>query len=87
MFVDDEDKLKALVAHLESDEVTEIAIDLEAHQVRSYQGITCLMQISTRSRDFILDTMAVRGLVGNALRPIFDNPEKVKVLHGADMDI
>ena len=79
--------MKDLVNHLSSAEVKEIAIDLECHQTRSYQGFTCLMQISSRSRDFIVDTVKIRQEVGDALRPIFDDPAKVKVLHGADMDI
>lgn len=85
LFVDSEETLADLVNHLSASE--EIAIDLEAHTMRSYQGLTCLMQVSTRQRDFVVDTMKLRSSLGDALRPIFDDPEKVKVLHGADMDI
>ena len=45
------------------------------------------MQVSTRSSDFIVDTLKLRGVLGDQLRPILDDPLKVKVLHGADMDI
>jgi len=45
------------------------------------------MQVSTRTRDFIVDTLKLRSQLGDALQPIFDDPSKVKVLHGADMDI
>ena len=45
------------------------------------------MQISTRTRDFVVDTLKLRGEIGDKLRGIFDDPSKVKVLHGADMDI
>lgn len=45
------------------------------------------MQISTRFQDFILDVIKLRSLVGDALRGVFDDPKKQKVLHGADMDI
>jgi exosome complex exonuclease RRP6 len=67
--------------------VTEIAVDLEAHQMRSYQGLTCLMQISTRFQDFVVDTIKLRSLIGPALLQVFDDPSKVKVLHGSDSDI
>ena len=67
--------------------VTEIAIDLEHHDTRTYLGITCLMQISTRTEDFIVDTLALQKKLGNSLRGIFDDPRIVKVLHGADRDI
>lgn len=41
--------------------VREIAVDLEHHSYRSYQGFTCLMQISTRTHDFVVDTIKLRS--------------------------
>lgn len=84
-FIDTEEGLDELVAHLEG--VSEIAIDLEAHTNRSYSGFTCLIQVSTRTHDFIIDVIKLRKLIGGKLRAIFDDPDKVKVLHGSDMDI
>lgn len=54
---------------------------------RSFQGFTCLMQISTRSRDFAIDAMALRHHIGRQLARAFADASKVKVLHGADSDI
>mmetsp|Transcript_10097 Transcript_10097/g.17042 ORF Transcript_10097/g.17042 Transcript_10097/m.17042 type:complete len:80 (+) Transcript_10097:897-1136(+) len=76
-----------MVEHLASDDVKEVAIDLEAHQMRSYLGLTCLMQISSRTQDFIVDSIKLRALLQSALQPILADPAKVKVLHGADMDV
>lgn len=73
--------------HLLEDSVIEIAVDLEHHSYRTYQGITCLMQVSTRVRDFIIDTIKLRQHLGKALRGIFADPNKVKVLHGSDYDV
>ena len=87
LLVESEENLKVLKTHLEEERVLEIAIDLEAHTMRSYQGVTCLMQISTRFKDFIVDVIKLRLFVGDALRGVFDDPKKQKVLHGADMDI
>jgi len=84
-FVDTEEKLAKACEVLSS--VTELAVDLEHHSSRTYLGITSLMQVSTREEDFIIDTITLRKHLGDALRPIFDNPDIVKVLHGADMDI
>ena len=56
-WVDSLDKLHALAAHLEEARVTEIAIDLEHHSHRTYLGLVCLMQISTRWGDWIVDTL------------------------------
>ena len=78
------DQLKNLVKKLEA--CTEIAVDLEHHSYRSYQGFTCLMQISTRSEDFVIDTLELRDEV-QILNEIFANPKILKVFHGADSDI
>jgi exosome complex exonuclease RRP6 len=37
--------------------VKEIALDLEHHDAHSYHGLVCLMQISTRNKDWIVDTL------------------------------
>ena len=49
-------------------------------------GITCLMQISTREQDYVVDTLLLRPKL-NKLLPVFTDPKITKVLHGADMDI
>ena len=45
------------------------------------------MQISNREEDFIVDTLALKKHLGDALRGIFDDPKVTKVLHGADHDV
>ncbi|OAX40724.1 hypothetical protein K503DRAFT_736967 [Rhizopogon vinicolor AM-OR11-026] len=67
----------------------EIAVDLEHHSYRTYRGFLCLMQISTREEDFIIDLLvpSVRDSIGNTLGEIFANPEITKVFHGAESDI
>lgn len=66
---------------------TELAIDLENHSVRSFQGFICLIQISTRREDFIIDALALRGSIHSHLASVFSDPTTVKVLHGADRDV
>ncbi|KAG9452076.1 hypothetical protein H6P81_004980 [Aristolochia fimbriata] len=68
-------------------EAKEFAVDLEHNQYRSFQGLTCLMQISTRTEDFVVDTLKLRVHVGPYLREVFKDPRKRKVMHGADKDI
>ncbi|KAG2340168.1 hypothetical protein BDR05DRAFT_555688 [Suillus weaverae] len=67
----------------------EIAVDLEHHSYRTYRGFLCLMQISTREEDFIIDLLvpSVRDSISNSLGEIFADPEIVKVFHGAESDI
>ncbi|MED6135925.1 Protein RRP6-like 2, variant 2 [Stylosanthes scabra] len=83
--VEDVKGLKELAAKLRA--ADEFAVDLEHNQYRSFQGLTCLMQISTRTEDFIVDTLKLRVHVGPYLREVFKDATKKKVLHGADRDI
>eukprot|EP00960_Hanusia_phi_P031154 749112-Hanusia_phi.AAC.1 len=64
----------------------EFAVDLEHHSYRSFQGFTCLIQISTREQDFIVDAIQLRGQL-HQLLPAFTDPSITKVFHGADSDI
>ncbi|KAG2786898.1 hypothetical protein PC129_g7819 [Phytophthora cactorum] len=86
LWVDTEKKLVQMMKSLTAAEARVIAVDLEHHSYRSYMGLTCLMQISTAREDFLVDTLALRGKL-QTLNLVFCDPEKVKVLHGSDMDI
>ncbi|XP_065904927.1 exosome complex component 10-like isoform X1 [Dysidea avara] len=66
--------------------VKEFAVDLEHHSYRSFLGITCLMQLSTRNHDYIIDILELRDHM-HILNESFTNPRIVKVLHGANWDI
>lgn len=56
-----------------------VQVDLEHNQYRSFQGLTCLMQISTRTEDFVVDTLKLRIHIGPYLREVFKDPTKRKV--------
>eukprot|EP00002_Diphylleia_rotans_P021636 TRINITY_DN4212_c0_g1_i9.p1 TRINITY_DN4212_c0_g1~~TRINITY_DN4212_c0_g1_i9.p1 ORF type:complete len:728 (+),score=155.77 TRINITY_DN4212_c0_g1_i9:56-2239(+) len=64
----------------------EIAVDLEQHDYRSYLGFNCLMQISTRDEDFLIDSISLRSELV-MLNAVFANPNIIKVLHGCDSDV
>lgn len=64
----------------------EFAVDVEHHSYRSFQGITCLLQISTREHDYVIDAIKLRNELYRLNRS-FTNPDIVKVFHGADCDI
>ncbi|KAJ1658739.1 exosome nuclease subunit [Dispira simplex] len=83
-WISTEAQLDALVAKLA--QVTEVAVDLEHHNLRSFQGFVCLMQISTRDEDFLVDTLVLREHLWK-LNRVFTDPRIVKVFHGADSDI
>ncbi|KAL7299875.1 hypothetical protein TKK_0007207 [Trichogramma kaykai] len=83
-FIDKEDKLHDMLENLKT--CSEIAVDLENHSPRSFQGITCLIQISTRDTDYIIDTLSLRSEL-HVLNDIFTKPTILKVFHSAEMDI
>ena len=57
----------------------EIAIDLEHHDFRSYTGLLSLMQISTREKDWIIDTLVPWRHKLEVLNEVFADPKIVKV--------
>jgi exosome complex exonuclease RRP6 len=85
-WVDTPEALEAMVEKLQN--ASEIAVDLEHHSLRTYYGITCLIQISDRNEDWIVDTLALRGeLREGKFGGVMTDPAIVKVLHGSDSDI
>jgi exosome complex exonuclease RRP6 len=84
VWIEKKEHLDALVQDLIQQR--ELAVDLEHHDYRSYQGFSCLVQISTRERDYLIDALALRSEL-HVLNEAFTNPKIVKVFHGADMDI
>nr|CDS28287.1 Helicase RNase D C terminal HRDC domain [Hymenolepis microstoma] len=84
VFVDSVESLEQMLSDLLTQ--SEIAVDLEHHSYRTYLGITCLIQISTRSTDYVVDALKLRGNLEH-LNEVFTNPNIVKVLHGSDMDL
>ena len=62
-----------------------IGIDTEADSFHSYFTKVCLIQISTRTIDVIIDPLAVGSLA--PLGPVLADPRIACVLHGADYDV
>lgn len=83
-YIDTKTKLNTMIDELAKS--IEIAVDVEHHSYRTFQGITCLLQISTRTKDFIVDTLALREEL-HALNEVFTDPKILKVFHGADSDV
>jgi ribonuclease D len=64
---------------------TEVAFDLEMDSLHHFQEKVCLIQISTRTDNWLLDPLALKDL--SPLAAAFGNPDIVTVMHGADYDI
>ncbi|XP_076643110.1 exosome component Rrp6 [Halictus rubicundus] len=84
VMIENPSDIKTLIQDLK--QYKEIAVDLEHHSYRSFQGITCLMQISAGDTDYIIDTLALRSEL-HELNEIFTKPTILKVFHGADLDV
>ncbi|GME85164.1 unnamed protein product [Ambrosiozyma monospora] len=81
------EQLKTLIEDLRKSKV--IGVDLEHHDFRTYHGLTCLIQITSESKvDYIVDPLApeVRENL-KLINEVFADPQIVKVLHGAFMDV
>jgi ribonuclease D len=61
------------------------AADTEAAGYHRYHDRVCLLQLSTRTDTFLIDTLEVTQL--EALAPVFATPEHEVVLHDADYDL
>jgi exosome complex exonuclease RRP6 len=85
IFVDTREGVEAMLSELRQS--TEIAIDLEHHDLHSYVGLVCLMQISTRQKDWIIDTLVPWREDLQILNEVFADPKILKVFQGSTMDM
>lgn len=83
-YIDTKELLDQMINELKTE--TEIGIDLEAHTYRSFQGITCLLQISSRTKDYIVDPFPIWQDL-TSLNEILADPKILKIFHGARNDI
>ena len=82
-YVDSADKLRSLVSLLAGE--TLVAIDTESNSLYAYREQVCLIQLSTRSGDFIIDPLTIDDL--QPLAPMFADPTVEKVFHAAEYDL
>lgn len=62
-----------------------IAFDTESNSLFAYKERVCLIQVSTRTADYLIDPLALPDL--EPLRPIFADPTIEKVFHAAEYDL
>lgn len=79
-FVDTPETLMSMIEELKG--AREIAVDLEHHDEHSYIGLVSLMQISTRDKDWIVDTLKPWRQRLQGLNDVFTDPKILKVSHG-----
>lgn len=81
--IDSPKNLTAMVEDLKKQSA--VAIDTESNSLHAYQEQVCLIQLSTREHDYLLDPMAVPD--PEELGAVFANPEIQKVFHAGDYDL
>ncbi len=62
-----------------------IALDTESNSFHHYPEQLCLIQIATRHKIYIIDTIVLRDIA--SLKDVLADDSTVKVIHGADYDI
>jgi ribonuclease D len=83
LFVDKQEHFEKLVTDLKSEPV--LAVDTEANSLYAYKEQVCLIQISTKEHDYIIDPLALEDL--SPLGEVFREPRIEKVFHASEYDI
>jgi ribonuclease D len=75
--------VEALASELAKEKI--IGLDTESDSFHHYQEQVCLIQVSTKARDYLVDPIAAKDL--SSLAPAFTDSRREVILHGADYDI
>ncbi len=81
--IDDADTLRWLAVELANE--TLLAVDTESNSLHAYKEQVCLVQLSTRQQDYIIDPFAIDDL--SPLGVLLEDPEIEIVLHAAEYDL
>jgi ribonuclease D len=63
----------------------QLAFDTESNSLHAYRERVCLIQVSTRETDYLIDPFALEDL--SPLAPLFSAPAIEKVFHAAEYDL
>jgi len=83
VWVDQPQKLRDIAPELASQDI--LAVDTESNSLYAYQEQVCLIQFSTREKDYLIDSLALPDL--SVLAPIFRSDNILKVFHAAEYDL
>lgn len=83
LYIDHPKKLDAMVDSLRRE--TLLAIDTESNSLHVYHERVCLIQISSRTTDYIIDPLALPNL--GELGDLFADPRIEKVFHACEYDL
>ncbi len=83
VLVETTDKLRYFTDRWSTEKL--IALDTESNSLHAYRERVCLIQISTRKHDYILDPLRISDL--SPLAPLLADPAIEKVFHAAEYDL
>jgi len=83
IYVDDDKALSQLVQRLRQESL--IALDTESNSMHAYTARVCLIQLSIRDQDYIIDPLAIDDL--RPLGEVLAEPKIETVLHAAEYDL
>ncbi|MFQ3566844.1 MAG: HRDC domain-containing protein [Aggregatilineales bacterium] len=82
-YIQTDDELAAAVAMLRHEPL--LAVDTESNSMHAYRERVCLIQISTRSADYIIDPLCAINLA--PIGDLLADPAIEKVFHAAEYDL
>jgi ribonuclease D len=82
-YLQTDDDLRQLAAALFNEPL--LAVDTESNSLYAYQEQVCLVQLSTRTADYIIDPLAIGDM--QPLGELLANPSIEKVFHAAEYDL
>ncbi len=83
LYIEHDKNLKQLVKKLRNEPL--LAIDTESNSLYAYQERVCLIQLSTRSHDYIIDPLRIADMT--PLGELLVDPKIEKVFHAAEYDL
>ena len=83
VWVDQQNTLRDIAQEIAQSDI--LAVDTESNSLYAYQEQVCLIQFSTREKDYLINTLALEDLT--VLGPIFNSDKILKVFHAAEYDL
>lgn len=83
IYVEDAPSFQAMIDAITGED--QIAVDTESNNMYVYYGEVCLIQLSTRKQDYIIDPLAIDDI--QALGDIFADESVEKIFHAAEYDL
>lgn len=83
ILIDHDERIACFREAVESAEI--VGVDTESDSFYAYREKICLIQVSTRDQDFLIDPFGVSDL--SPVRDLLSDPQTIKVFHAAENDI